>query len=233
MQSRFVRSCTFQLCQHASCRSGAEPRAGLGARRQNAGKSGLDQWNFTLLPTSSSQARQPCLMHCIPGILLVMCWATRCLCAVTLNVTHASHQQVNSVHENVGASRMRFPTCTPTLPLHAVGVANWLASVLEGVFIRPGWLEHSAPGAEAGAAAACWAHASRGCTRLPDDVQPLLQDPDGSYIVRWVPELARLPKKWVHSPWAAPAEVLEAAGVVLGGTYPLCLTTRDLKVRAL
>ena len=50
--------------------------------------------------------------------------------------------------------------------------------------------------------------------------------------MRWVPELARLPKKWVHSPWAAPAEVLEAAGVVLGGTYPLRLTTRDLKVRA-
>ncbi len=25
--------------------------------RQNAGKSGLDQWNFTLLPTSASQAR--------------------------------------------------------------------------------------------------------------------------------------------------------------------------------
>lgn len=60
----------------------------------------------------------------------------------------------------------------------------------------------------------------------------MLQDPDGSYIARWVPELARLPKKWVHSPWAAPAEVLEAAGVVLGDTYPLRLTTRDLKVRA-
>lgn len=60
----------------------------------------------------------------------------------------------------------------------------------------------------------------------------LLQDPDGAYVARWVPELARLPRKWMHAPWAAPAETLAAAGVVLGDTYPHRLTSRDLKARA-
>ena len=31
---------------------------------QNAGKSGLDQWNFTLLPTSTSQVTHKILMGC-------------------------------------------------------------------------------------------------------------------------------------------------------------------------
>jgi len=59
------------------------------------------------------------------------------------------------------------------------------------------------------------------------------QDPDASYVTRWVPELARLPRKWVRTPWAAPAAVLEAAGVALGETYPHRITTGDLRVRLL
>jgi len=53
---------------------------------------------------------------------------------------------------------------------------------------------------------------------------PVLQaekfDPDREYIRRWVPELAGLPDKWIACPWAAPAEVLETAGIVLGRDYP-------------
>lgn len=53
---------------------------------------------------------------------------------------------------------------------------------------------------------------------------PVLQgqkfDPDGHYVHRWVPELAKLPNKYVHAPWEAPAEVLERADVKLGVNYP-------------
>jgi deoxyribodipyrimidine photo-lyase len=45
-------------------------------------------------------------------------------------------------------------------------------------------------------------------------------DPEGSYVRRWVPELARLPRPWIHQPWEAPPAALAAAGVELGRTYP-------------
>jgi deoxyribodipyrimidine photo-lyase len=45
-------------------------------------------------------------------------------------------------------------------------------------------------------------------------------DPDGSYVRRWVPELARLPARYIHQPWQAPSTVLEQARVVLGRAYP-------------
>jgi len=45
-------------------------------------------------------------------------------------------------------------------------------------------------------------------------------DPDGVYVSRWVPELAKLPPRFIHAPWLAPAEVLASAGVALGRTYP-------------
>jgi len=45
-------------------------------------------------------------------------------------------------------------------------------------------------------------------------------DHDGAYVRRWLPELARLPDRFLHRPWSAPAVVLRDAGVRLGEDYP-------------
>jgi deoxyribodipyrimidine photo-lyase len=53
---------------------------------------------------------------------------------------------------------------------------------------------------------------------------PVLQgerfDPTGRYVRRFLPDLARLPDKWIHRPWEAPEAVLRDAGVRLGRDYP-------------
>lgn len=53
---------------------------------------------------------------------------------------------------------------------------------------------------------------------------PVLQgerfDPQGSYVRRFVAELARLPDRWIHRPSEAPEAVLKAAGLRLGHDYP-------------
>ncbi|MGB0907657.1 MAG: cryptochrome/photolyase family protein [Maricaulaceae bacterium] len=45
-------------------------------------------------------------------------------------------------------------------------------------------------------------------------------DPEGTYVRRFVPELANMPKKYIHRPWEAPTHILAQAGVKLGETYP-------------
>ena len=60
---------------------------------------------------------------------------------------------------------------------------------------------------------------------------PVLQgqkfDPGGDYVRRYIPELAGLPARYIHSPWIAPESTLRAARVTLGKTYPLPIV--DLK----
>ena len=67
---------------------------------------------------------------------------------------------------------------------------------------------------------------------------PVLQgekfDPEGSYVRRWVPELARLPNRWIHRPFEAPDAVLSQAGVRLGRDYPRPLVDHaEARARAL
>lgn len=53
---------------------------------------------------------------------------------------------------------------------------------------------------------------------------PVLQaekfDPDGAFIRRWVPELARLDNRYLYAPWTADTNTLHQAGITLGKTYP-------------
>ncbi len=53
---------------------------------------------------------------------------------------------------------------------------------------------------------------------------PVLQgnkfDSEGDYVRRWIPELSRVPARFIHQPWEAPSEVLASAGVQLDKNYP-------------
>jgi deoxyribodipyrimidine photo-lyase len=71
-----------------------------------------------------------------------------------------------------------------------------------------------------------WA-ASTGCDAQPwfRIFNPVTQskqyDPQGQFIKRYVPELERLPAKWIHAPWLAAPEHLAEFGFVPGRDYPL------------
>lgn len=71
-----------------------------------------------------------------------------------------------------------------------------------------------------------WA-ASTGCDAQPwfRIFNPVVQsekfDPDGAFIRRYVPELARVPAPRVHAPWKMSPAEQAAAGVVLGRDYPV------------
>lgn len=45
-------------------------------------------------------------------------------------------------------------------------------------------------------------------------------DPNGRYIRKWCPELAKLAAPWIHQPHQAPPDLCRAAGVRLGENYP-------------
>ena len=45
-------------------------------------------------------------------------------------------------------------------------------------------------------------------------------DVEGRYIRRFVPQLSKLSNKYIHAPWLASSEALNAAGITLGDNYP-------------
>ena len=45
-------------------------------------------------------------------------------------------------------------------------------------------------------------------------------DAEGRYIRRFVPQLSKLSNEYIHAPWLASSEALNAAGVKLGDNYP-------------
>ena len=45
-------------------------------------------------------------------------------------------------------------------------------------------------------------------------------DPEGAYVRRWVPELARVPAPWIFEPWTMPEGVQQAARCRIGIDYP-------------
>jgi deoxyribodipyrimidine photo-lyase len=70
-----------------------------------------------------------------------------------------------------------------------------------------------------------WA-ASTGCDAQPwfRIFNPVTQsekfDPDGKFIRRYLPELTRVPDKYIHTPWKMDAATQRAAGVTIGVVYP-------------
>lgn len=53
---------------------------------------------------------------------------------------------------------------------------------------------------------------------------PVLQgekfDANGEYIRKWIPELSKMPTKYIHQPWKAPKKISQESDVILGSTYP-------------
>ncbi|KJK25713.1 deoxyribodipyrimidine photolyase [Burkholderiaceae bacterium 16] len=78
-----------------------------------------------------------------------------------------------------------------------------------------------------------WA-ASTGCDAQPyfrifnPTTQSEKFDPQGRFIRKYLPQLARLPDKYIHAPWTASEDVLLAAGVRLGEHYPRPIVQHDV-----
>ncbi len=53
-------------------------------------------------------------------------------------------------------------------------------------------------------------------------------DAEGSYVRQFIPEISKLPDRFIHCPWQAPTQLIASLGIRLGTDYPLPIV--DLKV---
>jgi deoxyribodipyrimidine photo-lyase len=69
-------------------------------------------------------------------------------------------------------------------------------------------------------------------TRVYNPVkQSLDQDPQGAFIRRWLPALARVPGAFVHEPWKMPGAMQHASGCVIGRDYPAPIVEHEAAAR--
>mmetsp|Transcript_10996 Transcript_10996/g.25117 ORF Transcript_10996/g.25117 Transcript_10996/m.25117 type:complete len:773 (+) Transcript_10996:196-2514(+) len=90
---------------------------------------------------------------------------------------------------------------------------NWVEGEL--------WFHHTLVDADPAINAMMWQNAGKGgLDQWNFTLHPArsgkTQDPSGKYLRRWLPQLAQLPSRYLHSPWEASPDVLRKAGVIIG-----------------
>ncbi|MCG5496412.1 FAD-binding domain-containing protein [Ectothiorhodospira variabilis] len=61
--------------------------------------------------------------------------------------------------------------------------------------------------------------------------QSVDQDPEGRFIRKWVPELARVTGDWIHQPWRMPAALQREFGCRIGHDYPAPIVDHEQAAR--
>ena len=56
-------------------------------------------------------------------------------------------------------------------------------------------------------------------------------DPNGDYIKKYLPQLAKYPAKFIYEPWKAPLSVQQDCRCVIGKDYPARVVDHDIMVK--
>ncbi|CAL1148676.1 unnamed protein product [Cladocopium goreaui] len=59
-----------------------------------------------------------------------------------------------------------------------------------------------------------------------------VKDPEGEFIREFIPELRKMPSKYIYAPWTAPMEVQKAAGCIVGKDYPKPIVDHEAASKA-
>ena len=57
---------------------------------------------------------------------------------------------------------------------------------------------------------------------LPSEIQTL-----GKYVKKWVPELNKVPIKFIHKPWEMERKYQEALNTIIGSDYPMPIVIHE------